>query len=798
MLSTGGDDVRFEELSLRIPGDELRMRFHKRITVVSGLEVPERRGLVDSLLGSLADGPAGNTVLTYVDSQGRRVTVSRSEDGAVLHTYDDGTFAPDLAAVLGLDSTRLNEMCRIDEAGVGLFAADVGLPESPELADARSALAAITHELDSARAARQAVEALREEMVGIDERLREADEGGAKRRYARLLAELERVRAEAAAARTGDVGAASDRRFMEHGRSAIRLAKRWTQVHGRLEEAQTRFGRREQLDEATLSQAESTPERVPAKLDNLVRAYDQAEARRQELADQLASLATARLPEPTHPAVVRLASADQDAVWETARHVLETAAQLDEESLALGGLETVGVNLDVATQIEMAHAAVEEAERVLATRRRQGLLATGAAGLVGVATLPIVPIVAPVALVGAAGAALWSFLGPRRHLQDVEADEQTVLQKAGVPTYLSFHMRRIDATIDPNARERLHLSALEHRVALAQWQELAGDLPPADALALEQEVRRYATAVANLGGAADEIDAARRELGEAEPAADKARATLMRACAPFGVDDPVLAAGMVRQQAELAATAHLQRQLEKAEAEEAEVRDELEALLDQSGIEGTVITGRVAALEEAFAGARRRDQARTRARSREEVEAELSRLEAQVRAEHRPEWGATVEPDDSEEPDVSELQRRRAVASQAYDTATGLVPDVEHLADRKAAVERRVNVLESSIDGEPAMGSSVELDDLQRQLIARLTTARKGVGAEALPVLLDEPLVRIRGDQKWELLDLIERVADKTQIVYLTDDHDVVLWARRRAAGGSLVLLEPVSELESA
>src|SRR5438270_235599 len=417
MLSTGGDDVRFEELSLRIPGDELRMRFHKRITVVSGLEVPERRGLVDSLLGSLADGPAGNTVLTYVDSQGRRVTVSRSEDGAVLHTYDDGAFAPDLAAVLGLDSTRLKEMCRVDEAGVGLFAADVGAPESPELAEARAALAAITHELDAALAARQAVEALREEMVDIDERLREADEGGAKRRHARLLAELERVRAEAAAARTGDVGAASDRRFMEHGRAAIRLAKRWTQVHGRLEEAQTRFSRRERLDETTLAQAESTPDRVPAKLDNMVRAYDQAETRRQDLADQLASLATARLPEPSHPAVVRLASADQDAVWETARHVLETAAHLDEESLALGGLDTVGVNLDVATEIEMAHAAVEEAERVLATRRRQGLLATGAAGLVGVATLPIVPIVAPVALVGAAGAALWSFVGPRRRLQ---------------------------------------------------------------------------------------------------------------------------------------------------------------------------------------------------------------------------------------------------------------------------------------------------------------------------------------------------------------------------------------------
>jgi hypothetical protein len=792
--------VRFEELSLRIPGDELRMRFHKRITVLSGLEVPERRALVDSILGALADGPNGQTVLTYLDAQGQRVTLSRTEDGAVLHTYDDGTMAPDLAATLGLDGKALREMCLVDEAGIGLFAAELAAPESPELAEARAALATITHELDAAMAARQAVETLRQEMAEIDELLREAEEGGAKRRYARLLAQLERVRAEAAAARTGDVGAASDRRFMQHGREAMQLAKQWAQANGRLEEARKRFGRRERLDEATLAQAEATPDRVPAKLDNLVRAYSDAEARRQELADHLSSLATARLPEPSHPAVVRLASADQDAVWATARHVLETAAQLDEESLALGGLETVGVNLDVATEIEMAHAAVEEAERMLAARRKQGLLATGGAGLVGVATLPIAPLVAPVALIGAAGAALWSFVGPRKHLQEVEADEQAVLKNAGVPTYLSFHMRRIDATIDPSARERLHLAALEHRMALSEWQETAGDLAPADALALEQEVRRYAATVASLGGAADEIDAVRRELAEvAEPAADKTRTALMRACAPFGVDDPTIAAGMVRQQAELAATAHLQRQLEKAEAEEAAGRDDLENVLAQTGIDGPSMAARVAALEEAVAGARRRDQARTNGRSREEIEAELSRLEALARREHRPEWGASVEPDDSEEPDVTDLQRRRAVATQAYETAGTLVPDVEHLVDRKAAVERRVHVLESSEGGEFDSGSSgVDIEDIRRQLIARLTEARKGGGDEGLPVVLDEALVRVRGDNKWDLLDLLDRVADKTQIVYLTDDHDVVLWARRRSGGGTLMLLEPVNELETA
>src|SRR5438270_5779120 len=411
-------DVRFEELSLRIPGDELRMRFHKRITVLSGLEAPERRGLVDSLVGSLANGPTGQTILVYRDSQGRRVTVSRGASGEVVHTYDDGSFAPDLIGSLGLDGRRLNELCHVDEASVGLFAGDVGTPESPELVEARAALTAITQELDAAMAARQAVEALREETADIDERLREADEGGAKRQYARVLADLERVRAEAAAARTGDVGAASDRRFMDMGRGAVRTAKRWSQAAARLEEAGVRFGSRERLDASSLTQAESAPERVPAKLDALARAYEDAENRREELADRLSNLATARLPEPSHPAVLRLAGANQDAVWSTARRAIETADNLDQESLALGGLDTTGVHLDVAQEIEMVHAAVEEAERNLAARRRQGLVATSGAGLVGLVTLPVMPLLAPIALIGAGGAALWSFVGPRKHLAE--------------------------------------------------------------------------------------------------------------------------------------------------------------------------------------------------------------------------------------------------------------------------------------------------------------------------------------------------------------------------------------------
>ena len=62
-------------------------------------------------------------------------------------------------------------------------------------------------------------------------------------------------------------------------------------------------------------------------------------------------------------------------------------------------------------------------------------------------------------------------------------------------------------------------------------------------------------------------------------------------------------------------------------------------------------------------------------------------------------------------------------------------------------------------------------------------------------MLLDEPFLRLRGESKWAMLDLVERLAEKTQMIYLTDDVDVVVWARRRSALGVLALLEPVADV---
>jgi hypothetical protein len=773
------------------------MRFHEKTTVLSGIGALERQGLVESLLGALSAGPAQQAELTYIDAQGRRVRIRRDPTGDVTRTFDDGGVAPDFLAVLGIDLNGLRDLAHVRAGDLGLLTTDIGVPEPPELTESRAALAELNERLESALGARHAVEAMRMELSRIDESMREADEGRAKRRYARLLTDLERVRAEATAMRTGDAGVASDQRFAEAARQALRVAERWHRTRDVLKQATAEFGDRERLDARTLAEAESMPEDAPAGLDALVAKLEQAEARRDALASRLSTLATSRLPEPSHPSVVRLARGDQETVWATAQKAIDSQLRVERESLNLGGLAAEGASQAVGDELEAAHEDLEAAERLLESRQRAGYLATGGATALAAVALILFPLAAPVAIAAGAGAAGWSILRPRRRLAVARGRSDAALTQAGVPTYLSFHMRRIDATIDPVTRERLDLAALEHRVALGRWHELAGAIDPVDALELEREVREYAQALSSLDGAAEEIDAVRLELTQvAEPYAEEALAELLRACEPFGVDDPRVAAAMVRHQIETAGTARLQLRLEAAENDERHARDELYTDLKQLGFDEGEVIDRVGGLEHALAAALGREQARNRGREKDVVERELVELEARARQERRPEWGTAVSALDVEEPDMEELARRRESTAQAYEMAVKLVPDVELLADRRNAVERRVAVLESSLGEVSSANPLFETPDIEQLLLARVVAARNaGPSGEALPVLLDEPFLRLHGEAKWAMLDLVERLAEKTQMIYLTDDVDVVVWARRRSASGVLALLEPVAEI---
>ena len=75
--------MRLEDLVLRIPGDEFKVRFHEHLTVLSGIGMLERQALADSLLGALS-GQADNTVLTYRDRTGRPVHAEPTRRPAVV------------------------------------------------------------------------------------------------------------------------------------------------------------------------------------------------------------------------------------------------------------------------------------------------------------------------------------------------------------------------------------------------------------------------------------------------------------------------------------------------------------------------------------------------------------------------------------------------------------------------------------------------------------------------------------------------------------------------------------------
>ena len=777
--------MRLEQLSLRIPGDEFRLRFHDRLTVLSGIGVLERRALVESLFSSLTGGPEA-TSLTFKDGQGRRLTVD-CDHGRLTSAWEDGTPAPVPLELLDKAAGTLRSLMLLTPADLGLQATAL-CTEPPELAEARATLTALADELHAATSARAAVEAMRDELASIDERIRTSEENRARRQYARLLADLERVRAEAAALRSGRTGVDSDRHLIASADRARALASVWKEAAGHTLELVAAFGDAERLDPRELEQATAAPDEAPAELDALVTAVEQAEAERVELSVRLREMAASRLSEPSHPAVVDLARADQAALWAANARALETSARVEAESVALGNSGG-----SVTEAIERQHDQVVEAEQLVEKLRRPAMLSGGGGVVAGLAAAAVAPIAAPVMVVGGAAAAGWMLLKPKRRLAQAQLAEEQALAQVGASTYLSFHMRRVDAILDPGARERLELAMLEQRMAMTAWAEVAPNIDPWTAAGVRDEVEGYAIALRELGDTATEIESLRRQLVErVEPAVAAARDALLAACAPYGIDDPFLAAELVRHQVGVGRAARIQVRLEAAEAREATLRAELDALLRDLGFADGELSARVGAFEWAATRAAERERARAAARDVVEVEAELAKLEDEARRGRRPEW-VGVSPAEADEPDLEDLLVRREATAAAYGAARNLVPDVDRLVDRHNALERRVAVLETTL----GRGTPDETDTkvVRQYLLARLTQAVGGGGVgEPVPVVIDEALVRLGGDAKWELLDLLERCSEKAQIVYLTDDPYVGAWARRRASAGAITLLEPVAE----
>ncbi|MEA3075709.1 MAG: hypothetical protein QOF60_617 [Actinomycetota bacterium] len=785
--------MRLQQLALRVSGDGQKLRFHERLTVIAGIGVEDRQGVVEVILGTLAGEATVSSELAFVGRTGQRVTVDQTAEGTFHTFHDDGTAAMPPSLLLGLSVHELFRLMYVDGRQLGILQ---GVAEPKEMGEARAALALLRDQLEAAQVARDAADALRLELISIDEEIRQIDAGRPRRRYARMLIELERLKAERVAVTSTPAEAEADRVIASHLALLRPVASRWRTAARKLSDANKAFGERVRLDPHTLAGALTIPDHVPLELDSLVDALAAAEAQRATLSARLAGMMASHLESPSHPDIARLARAEQDRLWAVAAQAIDTGHRLEKESIALGGL-VADENAEapaIVLEIESAHAAVEQAEGVIEKRRMTGMMAAGGAAALGAMALPLAPIVAPLALAGSAAAAYWSVFAPRQQLAEAQDWETDALIRAGVPSYLTFHLRRMEAVKDPSLRAPLERAAHEHRKVMADWRLLAGEMSPLEAVELEQEVRAYAASVAALEGLGDDITVTRRRLtDEVEPHVEQAREALLAVCRPFGVEHPTLAADMVRQLAEVAKVARLQEGLEAAEADEAEVRAKVEDLLAAMGRLDGDLGDRLSGFEERAAHAEQRVRDRVAGRAVRELDREIERLEALAQTEYRPEFGTTVSAADAKEPDPDELQARRDMTATAFHMANRLVPDVARIADRASAVERRVVLLEEQ-NGDIGVPSPAKIAEVERYLQERLAALRHcGTEGEGLPLLLDECFLHLRADAKWAMLDLVDRLSGHAQVVYLTHDQDVATWARRRATTGTIAFLDPLA-----
>ncbi len=776
--------MRVDELVVASSGQVLRIGFHDRMTVLSGFDAAEREGLTETLLRA-AVGAIPGAELTYFDVLGRRVVITNEQGGPHVRVDDSSASS---AALPPPDISQLRRPAAITAAEVGLGPKVNPSDESPELTEARGHLATLEEELTIARLAEKKAEAAETELGEVEAKLRAAEQGAARRRYACLVARLEEVRAEADVLRGSGVAEGNDQRILRTAPELHKVANMWLEVRHIRDQRLAAFGNRPRLDPETVRWARTVPEEAPADLQRLVQEVDEAEQQRDELSARVFEASASKLPEPSTPAVVDLARLDQRTLWHTHRAVRDARIRLDAEQLSLGGMGSSTEVESIVQQIDSAEIRVEQASRRSRRLYLAGIAVGGIAGVTAIASAGAFPIFAALLLIVALAVVAGALLLPQRRVRIAERAAAEALAKVDATSYLEFQLRRLDAVLDPDAKQRLESSVAEHRAASMRWHEIAGGITPERAEELEDEVTKYAQALSRLGGAANEIEGLRNQLASATSRAESARRRLMEACRPYGADDPGAAMEQVRQRIATGRIGRMQWELEEAERALSALEVQADHLCDAIGVVESMDTGaRLAAAEDEVLAAERRDKARGTTRPSHVIDAELAQLEQDERS-LRPADGVTVTPADLVEPDVPELMRTRDGLVALVSQARAKVPDMTSLGDRHSAVARRVAALEEG----SGLSESIVVDpaELQERLLARLGRARHGApDGGPLPAILDEPFLNVPAGHKWDLLDMVERLSEGSQIIYLTDDPYVAAWAKRRSDSGAIKLL---------
>jgi len=147
--------------------------------------------------------------------------------------------------------------------------------------------------------------------------------------------------------------------------------------------------------------------------------------------------------------------------------------------------------------------------------------------------------------------------------------------------------------------------------------------------------------------------------------------------------------------------------------------------------------------------------------------------------------GRTASPTDAAARTRALVERRvRLLCDRVAELATD--DDVAAARERVAVAEARLARLDETLGVAPPD----VLARVRNTLLARATALRPDGLDCAVPLVLDDPLVQLDPTSHHDLLDVLARVAQRTQVVLLTEDRVVTSWARHRAGRGEVRLVD--------
>lgn len=185
-------------------------------------------------------------------------------------------------------------------------------------------------------------------------------------------------------------------------------------------------------------------------------------------------------------AVEVLASLDQRRVWAAATALARAQGDLTSEAEAIGSSPEDAALIE---EVEARHFAVEQAaEAFEATRKRTFVIG----GVAGAAVLPGTLLAGSLGLLFGvvAVAAVAASLLARARLARAGQAEERALAEAGANSYLGFQLQRVNGLLANDASRKTLMDVADaRRLALAEWQQLAADIPVDWALEHREEIQ---------------------------------------------------------------------------------------------------------------------------------------------------------------------------------------------------------------------------------------------------------------------------------------------------------------------